>query len=106
MTVVETWRQTPLFGAVGWTLFHSLWEIAIVALVLAATLLVIRSSRARYAAASVALLATMITFAVTLGLFLTPHQVRGAIRFSRSEAASIGAGIPTPAPPNHQLPGL
>jgi GWxTD domain-containing protein len=106
MTVVETWRQTPLFGAVGWTLFHSLWEIAIVAVVLAATLLVIRSSRARYAAACVALLATMITFAVTLGLFLTPPEVRGAIHFSRGETASIGSGIPTAAPRKHQLPGL
>ncbi len=26
MSLLETWVATPLAGAVGWTLLHSLWE--------------------------------------------------------------------------------
>jgi len=51
VTLVESWVQTPLAQAIGWTLVHSLWEGALVALVLAAALWALRSSRARYAAA-------------------------------------------------------
>jgi GWxTD domain-containing protein len=64
--LLETWVATPLAGAVGWTLLHSLWEGAIIAAALAASLLAIRSPRARYAAACVALLAMVAAFGFTL----------------------------------------
>ena len=66
MTLVETWVQTPLAQAIGWTLVHSLWEGALVALVLAAALWALRSSRARYAAACLAMLAMLAGFGFTL----------------------------------------
>jgi GWxTD domain-containing protein len=66
MRLLETWVATPFAGAVGWTLLHSLWEGAIIAAALAAALLAIRSSRARYAAACVALLAMVAAFGITL----------------------------------------
>ena len=36
MRLLETWVATPLAGAVGWTLLHSLWQGAIIAAALAA----------------------------------------------------------------------
>ena len=57
---------TPLAKAIGWTLFHSLWEGAIVASALLAALWVLRSSRARYAVACVAMLAIVAGFIATL----------------------------------------
>jgi len=59
VTLIQTWVQTPLAQAIGWTLVHSLWEGALVALVLAAALWAFRSSRARYAAACLAMLAML-----------------------------------------------
>jgi GWxTD domain-containing protein len=60
--------ETPLAAALGWTLFHSLWECAIVAVVLLVALSFIRSSQTRYAVACLALLANLIAFACTLVL--------------------------------------
>ncbi|MGA3189725.1 MAG: M56 family metallopeptidase [Bryobacteraceae bacterium] len=51
--------------AIGWTLLHSLWEGAAAALALAIVLGVTRSSRIRYAAACVAMLAVLAGFGVT-----------------------------------------
>src|ERR1019366_3213381 len=65
MTPIEPWVQTPLAQAIGWTLVHSLWEGAVVALVLAVALGALRSSRARYAAACLAMLAMLAGFGVT-----------------------------------------
>jgi len=76
MRFLETWVATPLAQAVGWTLFHSLWEGAIVATALAATLWATGSARARYAAAWVALLVMLGGFAVTLAR-LMPEGVYG-----------------------------
>jgi GWxTD domain-containing protein len=56
--------------AIGWTLLHSLWQGAIFAVILAAALSLVRSSRARYAAACVAMLAILAGFAVTLARVL------------------------------------
>jgi bla regulator protein blaR1 len=44
-------------GAIGWALFHSLWQGAILSVVFAAVLLAVRSPRVRYAAACAAMLA-------------------------------------------------
>jgi bla regulator protein blaR1 len=65
MTYLEAWVGTPLAGAVGWTLLHSLWEGALIAAGLAAALVAMRSPRARYAAAAVAMLVMLAVCGVT-----------------------------------------
>ena len=65
----------PAVAAIGWTLLHSLWEGAIVAAVLGAMLLILRTARARYLAACVALLALLALFTLTL-LRLAPQSAR------------------------------
>src|SRR5712692_2546781 len=66
MRLLETWVETPLASAVGWTLLHSLWQGAIISAALAAALLALRSPRARCAAALVAMLAMLGVFGLTL----------------------------------------
>jgi len=66
MRLLESWVETPLAGAVGWTLVHSLWEGAIISAALAAALLALRSPRGRYATALVAMLAMLGVFGLTL----------------------------------------
>ena len=78
MTWLETWLQTPLAGAIGWTLFHSLWQGAIVAVVLAGILAITRSARARYTAACLAMCAILLCFGVTLLRLAPRHAVSGA----------------------------
>ncbi len=57
--------HSALGAAIGWTLFHSLWEGAAVALLLAVALRVLRSSRARYRIACLAMLAILAVFSYT-----------------------------------------
>ena len=66
MTLLEAWVETPLANAVGWTLLHSLWEGVVISAALAAVLVAIRSPRARYAAACLAMLVMMAGFGLTL----------------------------------------
>jgi GWxTD domain-containing protein len=68
--------NTPMADAVGWALFHSLWEGALIAAMLAATLAAFRSPRVRYGAACLALVVTLGAFLVTL-VHVMPHQVQG-----------------------------
>lgn len=70
--------HTPIAKALGWTLFHSLWEGAIVAIVLLTMLAVIRSARARYAAACVAMLAITTGFVWTFALVMPGGPKAGA----------------------------
>ncbi len=86
MTLIQTWVQTPLAQAIGWTLVHSLWEGALVALVLAAALWAFRSSRARYAAACLAMLVMLAGFGFTFARLMprgshvsTIANARGAL---------------------------
>jgi len=80
MNLLETWVETPLAGAVGWTLLHSLWEGAIISAALAAALVVMQSPRARYAAACVAMLAMLGSFGFTLVRVMPegPHGLQTA----------------------------
>ena len=57
--------MTLLQNAVGWTLLHSLWEGAVIALVLAVVLSVARSARVRYWAACFAMIAMLAGFGAT-----------------------------------------
>jgi hypothetical protein len=78
MTLLESWVQTPLAQALGWTLFHSLWEGVLAAAALAAALCVIHSSRVRYIAGCVALLAVLAGFGLTFARVAAQLQSRHA----------------------------
>jgi GWxTD domain-containing protein len=89
MTFLDALVRTASAKAVGWTLVHSLWEGAAIALLLAFVLAIARSSRVRYAAACFAMLALLTGFAVTL-YRLMPRQT------SRSAAVLL----PVPVKPS------
>jgi GWxTD domain-containing protein len=74
MTHLEIWLQTPQAAAIGWTLFHSLWEGVIIAVALAVTLALTRLARARYIAACLAMCAIIVCFGVTLFELMPRHQ--------------------------------
>ena len=65
MKLLETWVQSPLAGAVGWTVLHSLWQGAVIAALLGVALLATRSPRVRYAAACIAMLITLVACGLT-----------------------------------------
>jgi GWxTD domain-containing protein len=98
VTLVETWVQTPLAQAIGWTLVHSLWEGALVALVLAAALAAMRSSRARYAAACLAMLAMLAGFGFTFAR-LMPREPSHVAIIANARGASVPAGFEEPRRP-------
>ncbi len=89
MSVLESWVQTPGAMALGWTLIHSLWEGAVVALVLAGALCVLRGSRARYGAACLALLVLLAGFGVTFAAF---DGKRAEPEFHAHGADPVGTG--------------
>ena len=92
MTYLGTWLQTPLAAALGWTLFHSLWEDGIIAVALAATLAITRSARARYLAACLAMCAILLCFGVTLLRLAPGHPLPGGAR--NPMALSWNNGVP------------
>jgi beta-lactamase regulating signal transducer with metallopeptidase domain len=61
---------TPVSEALGWTLFHSLWEGIVLAAALAILLAFVRSPRIRYTASCIALLGMLASFVITLIHFL------------------------------------
>jgi GWxTD domain-containing protein len=82
MNWLELWTQTPLAKALGWTLLHSLWEGAAIALLLACAFAVLRSPGARYGAACIALAAVLASFTVTLMRLWPPSGAAGPSRVS------------------------
>ena len=82
--------DTPWARALGWTLFHSLWEGALAALLLLAVIAFTRSPRVRYACACLALLGVLAGFAVT---------------FVRIMPLETGPSIDTPRELPHRAPG-
>ena len=73
--MIEALVRLPLSEALGWALFHSLWQGAIAAGLLA----VFRTSRARYVAGCVALAAILCCFIFTFWTFLPEDGIaRGA----------------------------
>jgi GWxTD domain-containing protein len=77
MTLLDAWVRTASAKALGWTLLHSLWEGAAIALALAIVLAISRSSRVRYAAACFAMLGLLAGFGATL-YRLIPREITGA----------------------------
>lgn len=97
---LESWLQTPLASAAGWTLFHSLWQGVLIAIVLAAALALTRSARLRYFAAGLALGAMLLSFATTL-LHLAPRHPGSAISghiatLAWDQSAGINDGVNAP----------
>ena len=70
MTALEHFVSPTLVRALGWTLLHSLWQGALVAVMLAGTLLLLRRQRAevRYAASAGALALVVVLAGLTFGL--------------------------------------
>src|SRR5258708_2732086 len=101
MRFVETWVHTPLAGAAGWTLLHSLWEGAIISAALAAVVLAPRSPRARYAAACVALLVMVAGFGLTLVRMMPEGaQAMQTVRTRAFPAWRVPTGLDAPGPSN------
>ncbi len=73
MTLLDLWMQAPAAKALGWTLVHFVWEGAAIAMALALALCMVHSSRARYAAACLAMLGMLAAFGLTLD-HLMPQQ--------------------------------
>ena len=72
-SVLEWVRGLPDAAALTGTLLHSLWEGAVVALALSIVLIFVRSSRLRYAASCIAMLALVVGLVVTF-IQLVPVQ--------------------------------
>jgi GWxTD domain-containing protein len=77
MITIDNLVHTPLANALGWTLFHSLWEGTAVALALLGIFCVVRSAQARYVSACIALAVIAVGFVLTLFL-LRPEGSTGA----------------------------
>ncbi len=88
MTLFKMWVETAAAQALGWTLVHSLWEGAIVAVALAAALCVFRSARVRYAAACAAMLVLVAGVGLTL-IRVIPNARAGSGEKSGSFALAL-----------------
>lgn len=86
--ILEALVRTPLSEALGWALFHSLWQGAIAAVFL----LMFRTARTRYVAGCVALAAILCCFAFTFWILLPEAGIAGGVReLTIPDKASIGA---------------
>ena len=82
MSVLHLLAGTELSEVLGWALIHSLWEGAVIALVLAALTFSVRSARFRYVAACAALITMAAGFALTM-VYLLPDLSGGAVTSSK-----------------------
>lgn len=102
--VIASLVHSPLARALGWTLFHSLWEGALVAMVLFIALSVTRSSRTRYASACLAMLAILASFAYTFFLVKPESSNELTTVFRYLNPASPGGHNAPALPPPARLP--
>ncbi len=93
MSWIADWVHLPLVKALGWALAHFLWEGVLIALLLAAVLAVCRGAKARYGAASVAMLAMLAAFGITLAVSIPDAQVLPPLPRSLATAAGPGGGF-------------
>jgi len=95
MTFLAAFVRSPLAGAVGWALLHSLWQGAVAAAALAAVLLATRSPRVRYAAGCVAMIAMLGGLSVTLIRTLPQTRAEAShARVIRTMAVGDRSGFP------------
>lgn len=95
---VETLQNlvhSPVAKALGWTLFHSLWQGVFIAVLLACVLAITRSTRARYAAACLAMLAMAVGSVCTFARVMPQkHETdAGVIRIIPRAAVSGDTGF-------------
>jgi TctA family transporter len=64
MKLLDIAVNTAISEALGWTLFHSLWQAAIIALDLLAILASVRLPRVRYVTGCIAMMAMLGSFAI------------------------------------------
>jgi GWxTD domain-containing protein len=101
MKFFEVLVHGRLAEALGWTIVHSLWQGAIIALALAALLTLARSSRIRYTAACSAMLAMLFAAVITFVRVLPqngPPTILGARNGVPSEDAANGNSTPPSSP--------
>jgi len=97
MSFFQLFDAMPIIQRLGWTLLHSLWQGGAIALVLAATLLLTRSPRLRYAWACAALLAVSVAAAITfaLGNGTAPPAFHRTAHFDYSPSV-VAPGLTSP----------
>jgi TonB family protein len=100
MKPLENFIGSPLAGAIGWAVLHSLWEGAAIAALLAVVLVAVRSPRVRYAAAGVAMIAVVAGFGVTL-VRMMPDATQ---IFPRFRAPAFFAVVPKAAMDGNMSP--
>ena len=93
--------HSSIAKALGWTLIHSLWEGALIALLVGAGFLLCRpaSARTRYALACAGMLAMIAAFAVTLAVFWPTPAPAIAVPIPHGLRAAPPGAIAFPAPP-------
>lgn len=96
MTGVEYWAGTPLAAAIGRTLLHSLWEGAVVALMLAIVLAAARRPLVRYGVACAAMIAMVAAVGATLVVLWPEPAVRYALPHLALTGSAAGGGLASP----------
>lgn len=91
MSVIGNLVRTPLASAIGWTLVHSLWEGAVIALALLAAFGFVRSPRFRYAAACAAMLAILCAAAITF-VRVAPQGAQAPVKAAQAGQSSARSG--------------
>jgi len=96
MNLLHQFQASPMIQRLGWTLLHSLWQGAVIAMLLAVLLPLTRSARIRYAFACAALLLLSVWAAITFALsergMMT--KIGGLAQFAYSAPAIPPAGSP------------
>jgi GWxTD domain-containing protein len=110
MTFIQLLVRTHAAKALGWTLLHSVWEGAVIALTLTIALAFLRSSRTRYAAGCLAMLSLLVAFGLTFA-FLLPQPTQPAatakiLALSHPDDPWLGAKNSTDFRPLDSLPWL
>lgn len=95
MNMITSWFNSQLMYSLGWTLLHSLWQAALIAIALAATLYITRrgSANSRYL---LGLSALMLLVACSVATFAHYYQSIGEV-IARSQASGA---------PSEQMPVL
>jgi GWxTD domain-containing protein len=88
MNLLEHFVGSPIGGAIGWALLHSLWEGTIISALLAAVLMAVRSPRIRHAAACAAMLAMLMAFGLSI-IYTMPNHV-GNVRPLKAPTLHLG----------------
>jgi GWxTD domain-containing protein len=100
--MLQSWLDAPAAKALGLTLLHSLWEGALIAALLGLALCAFRSSRVRYAAACLSIVALLAAFVLTFIRFM-PESGKLAklppLATLRAPAYEDASPTPNPQPP-------